>query len=74
MNSTVTKRNASCPRCRRTLSEDVDSGYTYHWWRCDACAFVWIAKLGPDSGLAGRNNHECNERDTQEHPCTDRFQ
>ncbi len=50
MNSTVTKRNASCPRCRRTLNEDIDSGYTYHWWRCDACAFVWIAELGPDYG------------------------
>ncbi len=47
MNSTVTKRNASCPRCRCALSEDVDSGYAYHWWRCDACGFVWIAELGP---------------------------
>ncbi len=50
MYCTVTKRNASCPRCRCALSEDVDSGYAYHWWCCDVCGFVWIAELGPDSG------------------------
>jgi rubredoxin len=42
-------RYACCPRCKQELSEGVDPEYVFHWWRCEACGFVWRTDLDAEA-------------------------
>ncbi len=49
MKKCLITRYACCPRCKLELSEDVESEYAFHWWRCEACHFVWRADLDAEA-------------------------
>ena len=60
MEKCLITRYACCPRCKLELSEDVEPEYAFHWWRCEACHFVWRVDL--DAEPAERPAEEEGER------------
>ncbi len=57
--------HACCPRCKQELSENVDPECAFHWWRCEACHFVWRADLDAEAAEGAPPQRKQKQREEQ---------